>query len=122
MSWKTLKNNAKWRLKYELFRRILPRLEYEPFTIRHLSYKAWPTISALTSAHDYSNGIEFVEWQQVEFDDDGSDLLQARARESKPLILRSYANDNPLASWTMDDLKSEMGSETVTIRAGGLLV
>lgn len=121
MSWRTLKNSAKWRLKYELFRRVLPRLEYEPFTIRHLSYKAWPTISALTSAHDYSSGIESVDWQRAEFADDGSELLQARARESKPMVLRGYAEDSPLASWTMDKLKSEIGDEVVTVRAGDYL-
>lgn len=115
---KTLKNNAKWRLKHQLFRRVLPALQYEPYAIRHLSYEAWPTIAALTANQDYTNGIESVDWRAIDLPDDGSEMLEARARKSTPLILRNYADGCPAASWDMDVLKSKFGGEKVTVRAG----
>ncbi len=115
---KTLKLNAKWRLKHELFRRVLPTLQYEPYAIRHLSYEAWPTIAALTAKQDFSKGLESVDWRGINLPDDGSEMIQALARSSTPLILRNYADSCPAASWSMDTLKSEFGREKVTVRAG----
>ena len=114
----TLKINAKWRLKHELFRRVLPTLQYEPNAIRHLSYEAWPKIATLTAKQDFPEGIESVDWRAINLPDDGSEMIKARARNSTPLILRNYADGCPPASWSMDTLKSEFGREKVTVRAG----
>lgn len=115
---KTLKINAKWRLKHELFRRVLPTLQYEPNAIRHLSYEAWPKIATLTAKQDFPEGIESVDWRAINLPDDGSEMIQARAQNSTPLILRNYAEGCPPASWSMDTLKSEFGREKVTVLVG----
>ena len=121
MSLRTIKNDAKWRLKYELFRRVLPRLQYDPFAIRHLSYKAWPKISALTAALDYSKGVEHLSYEVDEISDDGSELLKRHAENSEPVVIRNYAKDSPLASWDMDTLHSKLGDEIVEVKVGDYL-
>lgn len=121
MSLKSLNFDLRWRLKHQLFRRVLPRLYYEPYTIRHLSHEAWPIISSLTSKHDYSSGIDSIDWQSDNVGDDGSELIEAQARQSRPLVLRGYAKNCSLASWSMGTLKEEVGHENVTVRAGDYL-
>ena len=121
MSWNAIKNNARWRLKYELFRRVLPRLEYEPYTIKHLSFKAWPHISALTSSRDYSDGYGSLYYDWDDLEGDGSDFLRQRAAISDPVVIRGYAKSSPLASWSMDTLRSESGHENVVVRVGNYL-
>ena len=91
MSLKSLTLDAKWRLKYELFRRVLPRLGYEPFTIRRLSYEAWPKIAAITGGRDYSKGLNDIDWRDRNADDDGSEVLQAYAERCQAVIVRNYA-------------------------------
>lgn len=121
MLWRTVKNDARWRLKYELFRRVLPRLEYDPFAIKHLSARAWPIISAMTSARDYSTGFESLYVDAEDLEGDGSEFFQARAAASEPVVIRGYAKSSPLTSWSMDTLSSEMGEEVVTVRVGNYL-
>ena len=81
--WKTLGLDSNARLKFFLFRSVLPQVGYEPHTIRNLSEKAWPTVAALTAAQDHSRGIETIDWQAANEADDGSELLRRYASSAR---------------------------------------
>jgi hypothetical protein len=113
-----LSNDMRWKLRYQLFKRVLPRLQYEPFTIQHLSCKAWPVIVAKTANDDYTDGIKVVEWQSGNTDQEGTQLMQDYAEASRPIVIRGYAKDCPMSSWSLDTLKLEFGDEIVEVKAG----
>jgi lysine-specific demethylase 8 len=117
--WKTFGPDAKAWLKYGLFRWVLPRLGYEPFTIRNIGEKAWPTVGALTARQDFSGGVERIDWGAAQLGadgDDGSDLLSKYAENSTPVVLEGYAKSCPMASWSMESLKAEFAEQEVQIK------
>lgn len=118
MNWKSLTRDAKWRLKHELFRRVLPRLEYAPFVIRRLSYHAWPRIAALTESYDYSQGIASIDWHSESAADDGSGILREHAEKCQPVVLRGYAKSTEVGSMSFEDLVADYGDTEVTARVG----
>lgn len=121
MDWKAAKTDLKWRLKFELFRRVLPRLEYEPFAIKHISNKAWPKVAALSASNDYSKGLDEIDWMSADVADDGSDLVRTHAEQSRAVVLRGYAAQSELANWSMQDLAREMADVPVSVRVGDYL-
>lgn len=108
-------------LKHALFRWVLPRLGYEPFTIRNLGERGWPRVVAVSSRRDYSTGVERVEWKHAEREaqnDDGTDLLWEYAKTSTPVVLEGYGKSADLCSWDFETLKQHYGDEEVLIKIG----
>ena len=94
---------GKSRLRYALYRWVLPRLGHEPLAIKNLSQKAWPTVAAFTSARQYTDQIECIEWES-KGGDDGSDLLAEYTRTSRALVLKGYAASSMGTSWNQNSV------------------
>ncbi len=118
MSWYTFKNDMRWKLRYQLFRRVLPRLSYEPFTIQNLADRAWPIIAAATASHDYSSGIDIIDDSSEDAKKKYEENFQQHALKSLPLVVRNFAQDCPVTSWSMDDLIKEMGDHETLVKIG----
>lgn len=104
-------------LRYALSHWVLPRLGTEPLATKNLSQKAWPTVAALTSSHDYADQIESIDWES-KGDDDGTDLLEDYARTSRAVVLKGYAASSTEASWTLERVKEEVGDVILPVRVG----
>lgn len=105
------------RVRYALFRWILPRLGYEPLTIRNLSQRAWPQVAGVTAGRSWGDRIDEVEWTPCGTDD-GSAVFRKNALESRPVKIKGLLRGHPLASMTLDDLRTEFGDVVVPIRVG----
>ena len=100
-----------------LSRWVLPPLGSEPLTIKNLAEKAWPTVAALTTARQYTDQIECIEWGP-NHDDDGTPLLNEYARTSRAVVLKGYGNSSPATPWTFERVKREVGETKAAIRVG----
>lgn len=108
---------GKSRLRYALNRWVLPRLGNEPLAIKNLSLKAWPKVAALTSARQYTDQVECIEWES-KADDDATDLLAEYAQTSRALLLKGYAASRIDASWTLERVQRDVGGITAQVRVG----
>lgn len=118
MNWNTFKNDLRWKLRYQLFRRILPRLSYEPFTIQNIAQRAWPVIADITSKHDYSSGIDIINESAETLKETNDQVLQQHALISKPVVVQGYARNCPVSTWSMDDLGKELKDHQTLVKVG----
>ncbi len=109
---------TKSHLRYVLNRWVLPRLGVEPLATKKLLEKAWPKVAALTLARQYNGQIESIEWEPKGDDDDGSDLLEEYAESSRAVVLKGFIASSKVASWTLEQLKSEAKDVTSQVRVG----
>jgi len=100
-------------MRYALYRWVLPRLGAEPLAIKHLFQEAWPQVSALTAARDYSNGVEVVHWDS-NGDDDGSEALREYGEASCPVVIKGFHD----AKWTLGWVKQQIGDIEAAVRVG----